>query len=128
MGKLAVKRYVSLMFLIIQLVLSIFTIAGLFGGDSTPVGHTALAMIVYILPFLILANAIMLVYWLIVRHWILTAIPVLTMLCCIPYVGCLYQPGSLTEIDPTQENVKIATSHDSDEKPPHSYPTTFSPK
>lgn len=109
MGKLAVKRYVSLMFLIIQLVLSIFTIAGLFGGDSTPVGHTALAMIVYILPFLILANAIMLVYWLIVRHWILTAIPVLTMLCCIPYVGCLYQPGSLTEIDPTQENVKIAS-------------------
>ena len=43
MGKLAVKRYISLMFLIIQLVLSIFTFVGLFGGDSNPVGHTASA-------------------------------------------------------------------------------------
>ena len=48
MGKLAVKRYISLMFLIIQLVLSIFTFVGLFGGDSNPVGHTASAMLVYI--------------------------------------------------------------------------------
>ena len=62
MGKLAVKRYISLMFLIIQLVLSIFTFVGLFGGDSNPVGHTASAMLVYILPILIAANAIMLIY------------------------------------------------------------------
>ena len=102
MGKLAVKRYISLMFLIIQLVLSIFTFVGLFGGDSNPVGHTASAMLVYILPILIAANAIMLIYWLIVRHWIVTAIPVITLLCCIPYIGCLYQPGSLADIDPTQ--------------------------
>ena len=46
MGKLAVKRYVSLMMLILQLVVSIFTIVGLFGGDSSPVGNMASAMCV----------------------------------------------------------------------------------
>ena len=56
MGKLAVKRYMSLMMLIMQLVVSIFTYVGLFGGDSSPIGDVAAAMCVYILPELILAN------------------------------------------------------------------------
>ena len=37
MGKLAVKRYVSLMMLILQLVISIFTIVGLSGGPPSKV-------------------------------------------------------------------------------------------
>ena len=68
MGKLAVKRYVSLMMLILQLVVSIFTIVGLFGGDSSPVGNMASAMCVYVLPVFIIANILMLLYWLIMRH------------------------------------------------------------
>ena len=60
MGKLAVKRYMSLMMLILQFVVSIFTYVGLFGGDSSPIGNVAAAMCVYILPVLILANILML--------------------------------------------------------------------
>ena len=93
MGKLAVKRYVSLMMLILQLVVSIFTIVGLFGGDSSPVGNMASAMCVYVLPVFIIANILMLVYWLIMRHWFIAPIPLITILCCISYIGTIFQPG-----------------------------------
>ena len=49
MGKLAVYRYFSLMFLVITVVVMFFTFAGLFGGSVDPVGNTAMAMLVYIL-------------------------------------------------------------------------------
>ena len=81
MGKQAVKRYFSLMFLIAQIVLSIFTFVGLFGGDSNPIGHTASAMLVYALPLLIIGNIVMFVYWLVTRQWIWTSLPVITLLC-----------------------------------------------
>lgn len=50
MGKLAVYKYVSAMFLVAQLVITIFTIVGLFGGNVNPAGNTARAMLVYALP------------------------------------------------------------------------------
>ena len=109
MGKFAVKRYFSLMFLILQLVLSIFTFVGLFGGDSNPVGHTASAMLVYVLPLLIAANIVMLIYWLIMRHWIICSLPAITILSCIPYLGTLYQLRPIPDDNPTQDNFKIAT-------------------
>ena len=90
MGKLAVKRYVSLMMLILQLVVSIFTIVGLFGGDSSPVGNMASAMCVYVLPVFIIANILMLVYWLIMRHWFIASISLFTILCCISYFGTFF--------------------------------------
>ena len=79
----------SLMMLILQLVVSIFTYVGLFGGDSSPIGNVAAAMCVYILPVLILANILMLLYWLILRNWFILPIPVITVLCCIPYLGTI---------------------------------------
>ena len=45
MGKLAVYKYVSAMFLVAQLVITIFTIVGLFGGNVNPAGNTARAML-----------------------------------------------------------------------------------
>ena len=54
MGKLAVYKYVAMMFLVAQIVVSAFTITALFGGDSNPIGNTSRAMLVYILPLLII--------------------------------------------------------------------------
>lgn len=62
MGKLAVYKYITMMFLVIQIVLSIFTFVGLFGGNVPPSGNTARAMLVYVLPLLIAANAVILIY------------------------------------------------------------------
>ena len=110
MGKLAVYRYVAMMFLIMQIVVSIFTILGLFGGNYSPVGNNAKAMIVYILPLLILANLLLLVYWLIKRNWLLTFVPIITLLCCIPYIGTLVQFRSdNTKAVAAQDGLTIAT-------------------
>ena len=109
MGKLAVYKYVAAMFLTFQIVVSIFTLVGLFGGNVTPVGNTARALCVYILPILIIANVLLVFYWLIRRRWIFLAIPVVTLACCIPYIGTIYQ-FSLDEPQyNTQNGLKIAT-------------------
>ena len=89
MGKLAVYKYMSMMFLVIQVVATVFTIAGLYGGDVTPIGNTARSMLVYILPVMIGINILLVIYWLIRRRWLFLAIPVITIACCIPYIGTL---------------------------------------
>lgn len=109
MGKLAVQKYFLMMFLIIQIVTSIFTFVGLWGGDKSPVGNTVQAMTVYILPLLIIFNILLLVYWLIRRQWIFSAIPVLTVLFCIPYIGTIYQLRGETDDADARYGVKIAT-------------------
>ena len=110
MGKLAVYKYLAMMFLILQLVLTAYTIMGLFGGDVSPIGNTARAMIVYILPILILLNFLMLIYWLVRKRWYIALIPFITILCCIPYMGTLFQIRSIDKkaVD-AQPGIKIAT-------------------
>ena len=93
MGKLAVYKYISFMFLVASTFIAVFTLFGLFGGSADPSGNTAMATLVYALPWLIAGNVIMLAYWLIRRRWHWMAIPGVTLLCCIPYVGTLYQTG-----------------------------------
>ncbi len=110
MGKLAVYRYVAMMFLVIQVVVSVFTFVALNGGDVTPVGNPARAMLVYVLPLLIVANLLLLVYWLVRRRWFYAIIPVVTFLCCIPYIGTLYQISFFADKEAEKENgIKIAT-------------------
>lgn len=109
MGKLAVYKYVSFLFLIATFLLSGFTFFGLFGGNVPPAGNTARAMLVYILPLLIIGNLIMLVYWLIRRRWHWAIVPFVTMLCCIPYCGTVYQFRSLKEHTQSSTGVTIAT-------------------
>ena len=109
MGKLAVYKYASLMFLVVQIVVSLFTIVALFGGDVQPAGNTARAMLVYVLPVLIAANVLMLVIWLIRRKWFYALIPVITIACCIPYIGTIYQFGSLDKSADQAKGLKIAT-------------------
>ena len=109
MGKLAVQKYFSFMMLIISFLLMIFTFVGLFGGDVQPAGNTARAMLVYALPLLIAANAVFLIYWLVrLRfHWAL--MPLITLLCCIPYIGTIFQIGSTDEKADVKSGIKFAT-------------------
>ena len=109
MGKLAVYKYAAAMFLTLQVVLSVFTLVGLFGGDVTPVGNMARALCVYILPLLIAANLVMIIYWIIRRKWLLLLIPVVTVACCIPYIGTYYQLNFDDPQKNTESGLKIAT-------------------
>jgi endonuclease/exonuclease/phosphatase family metal-dependent hydrolase len=109
MGKLAVQKYFSFMMLIITFLLMIFTITGLFGGDVPPAGNTARAMLVYALPLLIIGNAVFLIYWLILRRFHWAIMPFVTLLCCIPYIGTVYQFGSLDEKADAKPGIKIAS-------------------
>ena len=109
MGRLAVLKYMAAMLLTLQLVLTIFTFVALFGGNVTPVGHSARALLVYALPLLIVANVVMIVYWLIRRQWLMALIPVVTVACCVPYIGTLWQFRSLDKNADAQPGLKIAT-------------------
>ncbi len=110
MGKLAVQKYFAFMILIITVLMMIFTIVGLFGGDVFPGGNMARALLVYALPLLMAGNVILLVYWLILRRWHWAAMPFVTLLCCIPYSQTIYKFGSADESgDNRQAGLKIAT-------------------
>ena len=109
MGRLAVLKYMAAMLLTLQLVLTIFTFVALFGGNVTPVGHSARALLVYALPLLIVANVVMIVYWLIRRKWLMALVPVVTVACCVPYIGTLWQFRSLDKNADAQPGLKIAT-------------------
>ena len=109
MGKLAVFKYFSFLMLVATFIMAVFTIFGLFGGNAYPLGNMARAMLVYALPLLIIGNAVLLLYWLLRRRWHWAAIPFLTILCCIPYMGTYLQIGSLDSNAETQSGLKIAT-------------------
>ncbi len=109
MGKLAVQKYFSFSILIVTALLMIFTLTGLFGGDVNPAGNTARAMLVYALPLLIIGNVILLIYWLLLRRWHWALMPFITLLCCIPYIGTLYQFGSQDKEAEKREGIKIVS-------------------
>jgi len=93
MGKLAVVKYFSFMMLVVSIIVAIATFAGIFGGNVSPVGNTSSAMLVYVLPILIVVNIIILIYWIIRRNWVFLALPAISLLACIPYIGTIYQFG-----------------------------------
>ncbi len=109
MGRLAVYKYMAMMFLVVQVVVTSFTIVALFGGDVNPIGNTARAMLVYVLPLLIIANLLLLVYWLVRRRWLYALIPVITVACCIPYIGTIYQFNFSKDDAEGQNGLKIAS-------------------
>lgn len=98
MGKLALHKYFSLMLLIFQMVVIIFTIMGLLGGLKHPAGHMATALLVYSLPILIGIMGLLMIYRLIRRQWILAGVQLVVLLFCLPYVGCIVQPRSLGKV------------------------------
>lgn len=109
MGKLAVYKYLSFMVLVITILTTVFIIMGLFGGHSNPATGTALALTVYALPILIIFDFILLLFWLLRRKWHWAAIPAVTLLCCIPYIGTLYQLGWFRGDNDSKSGINIAT-------------------
>lgn len=110
MGKLAVFRYFTLLTIVLQLVVTIFTFIGLFGGYGHPAQNTASAMLVYVLPLLIMANVVLLLVWLIKRNWIVSGIAAVSILACIPYMLTLYQFGGVGSADDNMKKLlKVAT-------------------
>ena len=109
MGKLAVYKYFSLFFLVVTITVAIFTFIALFGGDVPPAGHSTRAMLVYALPVLIAANLLLVVYWLVRRRWHWLPIPVFTLLCCIPYIGTMFQLRSLDKEAEDKSGLKVCT-------------------
>ena len=111
MGKLAVYKFGAMMLLVVQVILAVFTIVALFGGNVTPVGNTARAMLVYALPILIIGNVVMAVYWAVRRKWFYLLIPVIVVACCLPYIGTIWQPLRSSDVKAAdaQEGLKIAT-------------------
>ena len=109
MGKLAVQKYFSFTILLITVLLMVFTLVGLFGGDVNPAGNTAIAMLVYALPILIAGNVVFMIYWIIMRRWHWMLFPLITLLCCIPYIGTLYQIGSVDEEGGKEKGLTIAS-------------------
>ena len=109
MGKLAVYKYLSFMVLVVTILTTVFIIMGLFGGHSNPATGTALAPTVYILPLLIVFDFILLLFWLLRRRWHWAAIPGVTLLCCIPYIGTLYQLGWFNSNSDSKSGINVAT-------------------
>lgn len=109
MGKLAIYKYFSFMLLVATVLLAVFTLFALFGGSADPSTNTALAMLVYVLPLLIAGNVLMFIAWLVQRRWHWLAIPGLTLLCCVRYVGTLYNPGWGGSDDNTKSGLKVAS-------------------
>ena len=97
------------MLLLLSTLIAVFTLFGLFGGSTDPASGTAMAMLVYALPYLLGGNIIMLFYWLIRRRWQWIAIPGLPLLCGIPYIGTVYQPGFFNEGETSRSGIKVAT-------------------
>ena len=109
MGKLAVYKYLSFMVLVVTILTTVFIIMGLFGGHSNPATGTALALTVYVLPLLIVFDFILLLFWLLRRRWHWAAIPGVTLLCCIPYIGTLYQLGWFNSSNDSKSGINVAT-------------------
>ena len=109
MGKLAVYKYVAMMFLVLQLIVTAYTFLGLYGGDVNPVGNMARAMVVYILPILIIVNALLLIYWLVRKRWIFAILPIVSIACSVPYIGTMVQFRSVDEKPVAPKELVIAT-------------------
>lgn len=109
MARKAFLKYVSLMMLILQMVLTVFTFIGLFGGSTHPSGNTAAAMCVYVLPFLIGLNVFLLLYWLIKKEWFIGILPFLGIVCSIPYLLTLVNPIGIITENSNDPGVKVAT-------------------
>lgn len=97
------------MMIVIQIVVTIFTFIGLFGGNANPASSTASAMLVYVLPMLIVVNGVLLLLWLLKRNWMVSAIAAVSILACIPYMLTIYQFGGGGSVDENAKPFKVAT-------------------
>jgi hypothetical protein len=109
MAKKGVLKYISFMLLLISTLIAVFTLFGLCGGMIDPARGTAMAMLVYILPFLLGGNVLTAIYWIARRRWHWLVIPAIPLLFSIPYIGTNYQPGFFHDGETDHSGIKVAT-------------------
>lgn len=73
-------------------VIAMFTLMALFGGDDVPAKSIFHAMLTLTLPVWIVCNALLALWWTIRMTWY-AIIPVLTLCCCWNYICTLWGPG-----------------------------------
>lgn len=108
MARLAVYKYLALLVLVLTVLVMVFTFCGLVGGFFQP-SNTALAMMVYVLPLLLIANLVLLAYWLIRRKWLWAIMPTLALACSVHYVGTFYQVDFLGPNTTNKSGLVLAT-------------------
>ena len=109
MAKKGVLKYISFMLLLISTLIAVFTLFGLCGGMIDPARGTAMAMLVYILPFLLGGNVLTAIYWIARRRWHWLVIPAIPLLFSIPYIGTNYQLGFFHDGETDHSGIKVAT-------------------
>ena len=97
------------MMLVVTIFVMVFTLMGLFGGYANPATNTALALCVFALPLFIIADVVLLLFWLIRRRWHWAAIPGVTLLLCIPYIGTVFQLGLFRSSGDGKMGLNVAT-------------------
>lgn len=95
--------------LVFTMLVSAFIVMGLFGGSANPATGTAMALTVYVLPLLIITEAVLLLFWLVRRRWHWAAVPAVVLLCCLPYIGTVYQTGWFHSSDDGKSGINVAT-------------------
>jgi len=112
MAKKAVFKYFQLLMVLITVFCAIVTFVGLFGGNTNPAsqGGTSQAMFCFALPLILVADAVLLIFWLVQKKWILAALPLIAMLSCVGYVGTIFRIGSdNADAAKTEKSLKVAT-------------------
>lgn len=107
MGKLAIKKYLTLMSVVVTFLIAILTFMGLYGGNTNPVNSMLDAALCFLLPVLILINILLVIYWAI-RLNLFVIVPVIVIGCCWNYIGTFYQFRSEPQITSTP-GVTLAT-------------------
>lgn len=76
--------------LTISVILLVFTFVGLYGGDTLPVSGMFGAMMTFLMPGVIVANLLLVLWW-IIRRRIFVIIPLVALACCWRYIGTIVQ-------------------------------------
>lgn len=103
-----IRLYLDFIMVTITATIAILTIVGLYGGDTSPINNELGAILCFGLPALVLANGVLLVFWLIrLKKWAI--IPLATLLGCTNFLGTMYQFDTRPESQAQEEGLVIAS-------------------
>jgi endonuclease/exonuclease/phosphatase family metal-dependent hydrolase len=107
MGKRAVSKFAYCNSIALTFLLAGITVAGTAASYTSPSKSVLISLIALAMPFLLLVNTTVAVYWIIrFRFWFL--VPLLTIASCHSYISCIIQNPGLKEVQ-TVNILKIAT-------------------
>jgi len=111
MAKKAVVKYFQLLMVLLTIFCMIITFVGLFGGNTNPSsqGGTSQAMFCFALPVILVADAVLLIFWLVQKKWLLAIMPFVAIISCIGYIGTIFKIGSDNAGAPKGDGLKVAS-------------------